>query len=316
AVATVLIQSGTLKTGDYLLAGKEHGRVRAMFDESGSNIQEATPSTPVVVLGLSGTPNAGDETMVVANEKKAREVAENRGDRHRHVRLASQQAARMEEALSSMGTAKAEVVNVLIKADTQGSSEALRESLNKLSTDEAEVCIVASSIGGITESDVGLAQTSNASIIGFNVRADSGARKAIKDSSSDKEVTLKYYSIIYEVIDDVRQALTGKLAPEIREQINGVAEVREVFRVAKLGQVAGCMVTEGVMKRNQPIRVLRDNVVVFEGELESLKRYKDDAGEVRAGTECGIGVKNYNDVKAGDQIECYERIEVARTLES
>jgi translation initiation factor IF-2 len=310
AVATVLVKKGTLRMGDPILAGSEFGRVRAMFDETGAAVQEAAPSMPVVVLGLASPPNAGDDLLVVESERKAREVALYRQGKFRDVKLA-RQAPRSEDVFSQMGEEKAGVVSVLIKADVQGSAEALRESLDKLSTPEVQVRVLGSALGGITVSDVQLAAASKALIIGFNVRADAGARDAIKDTG----VEVRYYSIIYEAIDDVRQMMSGMLKPEIKETIVGVAQVREVFRSSKFGVVAGCLVTEGLVKRNNPIRVLRENVVIFEGALESLRRFKDEAGEVRAGTECGIGVKNYQDVRVGDQIECYSRVEVARTLQ-
>jgi translation initiation factor IF-2 len=310
AVATVLVKRGTLHMGDPILAGSEFGRVRAMFDETGRAVQEAAPSMPVVVLGLASPPNAGDDLLVVESERKAREVALYRQGKFRDVKLA-RQATRAEDVFSQMGEAKAGVVSVLIKADVQGSAEALREALAKLSTDEVQVKVLGSGLGGITVSDVQLAAASKALIIGFNVRADAGARDALKETG----VAVRYYSIIYEAIDDVKQMMSGMLQPEIKESILGVAQVREVFRSSKFGVVAGCLVTEGLVKRNNPIRVLRDNVVIFEGALESLRRFKDDAGEVRAGTECGIGVKNYQDVRVGDQIECFSRVEVARTLQ-
>jgi translation initiation factor IF-2 len=311
AVATLLVQAGTLKQGDMIIAGEEYGRVRNMFDEQQNTIDAAGPSTPVVVLGLSNTPNAGDDFLVVKNERKAREVAEFRQSKARESKLAQQQAARMEDMFSQMTEGEEKVVPVLIKSDVHGSAEALRDALTKLSNDEVKVKVISSGVGGITESDATLAAASKATIIGFNVRADSAARNAIKEAGID----IRYYSIIYEAIDDVKAAVSGLLAPEVRENIVGVAEVREVFTSPKLGNIAGCIVTEGYVRRANPIRVLRDNVVIYEGELESLRRFKDDVNEVRAGTECGIGVKNYNDVKVGDQIECYERIEVARTLE-
>jgi len=310
AVATVLVKKGTLRMGDPIIAGSEFGRVRAMFDESGRPVQEAPPSMPVVVLGLSSAPNAGDEILVVESERKAREVALYRQGKFRDVKLA-RQATRAEDVFSQMGEDKAGVVSILIKGDVQGSVEALREALTKLSTEEVQVKVIASGLGGITVSDVQLAAASKGLIIGFNVRADSGARDAVKETG----VEVRYYSIIYEAIDDVKQMMTGMLQPEIKEQIVGVAQVREVFRSSKFGVVAGCLVTEGVVRRNNPIRVLRDNVVIFEGALESLRRFKDDVNEVRAGTECGIGVKNYQDVRVGDQIECFARVEVARTLQ-
>jgi translation initiation factor IF-2 len=310
AVATVLVKKGTLHMGDPIIAGSEFGRVRAMFDESGKPVQEAPPSMPVVVLGLSSPPNAGDDLLALESERKAREVALYRQSKSRDTKLA-RQATRAEDVFSQMGEAKAGVVNVLIKADVQGSAEALREALTKLSTDEVQVKLFGTGLGAITVSDVQLAAASKALIIGFNVRADSGARDALKETG----VEVRYYSIIYEAIDDVKQMMSGMLQPEIKESIVGVAQVREVFRSSKFGVVAGCLVTEGAVRRNNPIRVLRDSVVIFEGALESLRRFKDDVNEVRAGTECGIGVKNYQDVRVGDQIECFARVEVARTLQ-
>src|SRR6202048_4868807 len=310
AVATVLVKKGTLRMGDPIIAGSEFGRVRAMFDENGKPVQEAPPSMPVVVLGLASAPNAGDELLAVESERKAREVALYRQGKFRDVKLA-RHSTRAEDAFSQMGEAKAGVGSGVLKADVQGSAEALREALNKVSTEEVQVKVIASGLGGITVSDVQLAAASKALIIGFNVRADAGARDAVKETG----VEGGYYSIIYEAIDDVKQMMSGMLQPEIKEQIVGVAQVREVFRSSKFGVVAGCLVTEGVVRRNNPIRVLRDNVVIFEGALESLRRFKDDVGEVRAGTECGIGVKNYQDVRVGDQIECFARVEVARTLQ-
>ncbi len=310
-VATVLVQAGTLKQGDAIIAGEEYGRVRSMYDDAQKTLASAGPSTPVVVLGLSGAPAAGDDVAVVDDDKRAREVAEYRKSKSRDVKLAQQQAAKLEDVFTQMSAGELASVQLLVKADVHGSSEALSDALTKLTNDEVKVQVVASGVGGITETDINLAAASNAIIIGFNVRADAGAREAVKESGVD----LRYYSIIYEAIDDVKAAVSGLLAPEIREQIVGLAEVRDVFRSPKLGNVAGCMVVDGYVKRANPIRVLRDNVVIYEGELESLRRFKDDVAEVRAGTECGIGVKNYNDVKTGDQIECYERIEVARTLD-
>jgi len=310
AVITALVKRGTLKVGDALLAGSEFGRVRAMFDEAGKPVTEAPPSIPVVVLGLSGTPNAGDELLAVESERKAREVALHRQGRFRDVKLA-RSSTRAEDVFAQMGATRAGIVAVLLKADVQGSSEALTDALNKLSTDEVQVNVIASGVGGITASDIQLAAASKAFVIGFNVRADAAAREAMKDMG----VEVRYYSVIYEAIDDVKQKLSGLLAPEIKEQIMGTAQVREVFRSSKFGVVAGCLVTEGVVKRNNPIRVLRDNVVIFEGALESLRRFKDDVAEVRAGTECGIGVKNYQDVRVNDQIECFSRVEVTRTIQ-
>jgi translation initiation factor IF-2 len=310
-VATILVKRGSLKLGDYILAGHEFGRVRAMFDEAGNAIESAGPSMPVVVLGLSGTPNAGDEVLAVESERKAREVASYRQGKFRDTKLARQGPAKLEDAFSQIGDSRAGMVALLIKADVQGSAEALRDALNNLSTEEVSVKVIYSGVGGLTESDVTLAAASKARIIAFNVRADAAARDAIKEGNVD----VRYYSIIYEAIDDVRQIMTGMLAPEVKEQIVGLAEVRDVFRSSKFGTVAGCMVMDGFVRRNNPIRVLRDNVVIFEGALESLRRFKDDVNEVRAGTECGIGVKNYTDVRVGDQIECFARVEVTRTLQ-
>jgi len=310
AVATVLVQAGTLKQGDMIIAGEEYGRIRNMFDETHSKISTAGPSTPAVILGLSKTPSAGDDFLVVKNERKAREVAQFRQSKSRESKLAQQQASNL-DMFSQMTEGDIKVVPIMIKSDVHGSAEALRDSLNKLSTDEVKVKVISSGVGGITESDATLAAASHAVIIGFNVRADATARTAIKESGVD----VRYYSIIYEAIDDVKAAMSGLLSPEIRENIVGLAEVKEVFSSPKLGDIAGSIVTEGYVKRSNPIRVLRDNVVIYEGELESLRRFKDDVNEVRSGTECGIGVKNYNDVKVGDQIECYERIEVARTID-
>ncbi len=309
-VATVLVQSGTLRKGDILLCGNEYGSVRAMYDEQGRQVNSAGPSTPVVVLGLSGAPNAGDDAVSVAEERVAREIAESRQGKHRDLKLAKQQAARLDDMFNRMGKADVGFLNILFKADVQGSVEALRDSLTKLSNNEVQVKIVACGVGGINESDINLALASDAIVIGFNVRADATARRLCQEASME----LNYYSVIYEVIDDVKAALSGMLAPEIREEIIGLAQVRDVFKSPKFGLIAGCMVTEGVVKRNSPIRVLRDNVVIYEGELESLRRFKDDANEVKNGMECGIGVKNYNDVKVGDQIEVFERISVKRTL--
>ena len=312
AVATLLVQAGTLKQGDMIIAGEEYGRIRNMFDETQESISEAGPSSPVVVLGLSKTPSAGDDFLVVKNERKAREVAEFRQAKTRETKLALQQASKLEDMFSQMQDGVSSSISVIIKSDVHGSAEALRDALAKLSNDEVKVKILSSGVGGITETDANLAAASNASIIGFNVRADAAARTAIKDSG----VVVRYYSIIYEAIDDVRAALTGLLAPEIREHILGLAQVKEVFSSPKFGDIAGSIVTEGVVRKANPIRVLRENVVIYEGELESLRRFKDDVNEVKSGTECGIGVKNYTDVKPGDQIECFERIEVARTLDS
>jgi translation initiation factor IF-2 len=311
AVATLLVQGGTLKQGDMIIAGEEYGRIRNMFDEKQQSVKEAGPSSPAVVLGLSKTPSAGDDFLVVKNERKAREVAEFRRTKTREAKLASQQASKLEDMFSQMAEGSAEFISVIIKSDVHGSAEALRDALEKLSTDEVKVKVLSSGVGGITETDANLAAASNAVIIGFNVRADAAARTAIKESGVD----VRYYSIIYEAIDDVKAALSGLLSPEIREQIVGLAEVKEVFSSPKLGDIAGSIVTEGYVKRALPIRVLRENVVIFEGELESLRRFKDDVNEVKSGTECGIGVKNYDNVQVGDQIECFERVEIARTLD-
>jgi translation initiation factor IF-2 len=308
AVATILVKRGILKTGNVILAGQEFGRVRAMFDENGLPTEEAGPSIPVQILGLSGAPHAGDELLVVESERKAREVALYRQGKFRDVKLA-RTSTKMEDVFQQMED-KAQEIQVLIKSDVQGSAEALKDALNNLSTNEVAVKVISSGVGGITESDVMLAMASKARIVAFNVRADATARKLVKDHDID----IRYYSIIYEAIDDVKSALSGMLAPEIRDQIVGLAQVRDVFRSSKFGSVAGCLVIEGHVKRNNPIRVLRDNVVIFEGALESLRRFKDDVNEVRAGTECGIAVKDYNDVKAGDQIECFERVVTNRSL--
>jgi translation initiation factor IF-2 len=311
AVATILVQNGVLKKGDLLLTGSEYGRVRALFDENGKLVSEAGPSIPVQVLGLSAVPNAGDEVIVVADERKARELAQLRQEKSRDQRLAVQQQARLEDVFSSVRDGQVPAVNIVLKADVQGSAEALREALIGLTADESDVKVkvISSGVGGINESDVNLAAASNAIIIGFNVRADGSSRRMIEEHG----IELKYYSVIYNAIDDVKAAASGLMAPEMREQIIGLAEVKEVFLSRKLGDIAGSIVTEGTVRRSSPIRVLRDNVVVFEGELESLRRFKDDVNEVKAGTECGIGVKNYS-VVAGDQIEVFERVEVARSL--
>lgn len=308
-VATILVQEGTLKRGDSFICGQVTGRVRAMFDENGKTVEEAGPSTPVQVLGLSATPNAGDEMLVAADEKSARELAELRHGKQRDARLAERRPARMDDVFSQIkGTMP--VVNFVVKADVKGSFEAIRDSLEKLSTDEVEVRVVGGGVGGINESDANLASASNAILVGFNVRADGAARRLVQEQETD----LRYYSVIYELIDLAKQLAGGLLAPEVRERIIGNAEVGEVFTSPKFGQIAGCMVVDGVVRKDEPIRVLRDNVVIYEGELESLRRFKDDVKEVRMGTECGIGVKNYTDVRPGDMIEVYERTEVARTL--
>ena len=309
-VATILVQSGTLSRGDIVLCGFEYGRVRAMRDENGKDVETAGPSIPVEVLGLSGVPAAGDEATVVRDEKKAREVALYRQGKFRDVKLARQQKAKLENMFSNMAEGDVAELNVIVKADVQGSVEAIVQSLMELSTDEVKVKVVGSGVGGITETDATLAAASNAIIVGFNVRADGSARRIIETENID----LRYYSIIYELLNEIKAAMSGMLQPEFKQEIIGLAEVRDVFRHPKFGAIAGCMVTEGVVKRNNPIRVLRDNVVIFEGELESLRRFKDDVSEVRNGMECGIGVKNYNDVKVGDQIEVFEVVEIKRSI--
>lgn len=309
-VATILVQNGTLHQGDMLLVGVNYGRVRAMLDESGKPIKEAGPSIPVEVLGLDGTPNAGDDVNVVADEKKAREVALFRQGKFREVKLARQQSTKLENIFDNMAQSEKKTLNIVIKADVRGSLEALQSSLSDLGNDEVQVCVVGTGVGGITESDANLALASHAVIFGFNVRADAGARKIIETEGID----LRYYNVIYDIIEDVKKALSGMLGNDVRETIIGIAEVRDVFRSPKFGAIAGCMVVEGIVHRNRPIRVLRDDVVIFEGELESLRRFKDDVAEVRANMECGIGVKSYNDVKVGDKIEVFEKVQVARTL--
>jgi translation initiation factor IF-2 len=310
-VATVLVQQGELKKGDYLVCGVQFGRVRALFDETGSQVESAGPSIPVQVLGLSGVPDAGDDFVVVEDERLAKDVAQQRDAKRRESRLVAQGGNRMEDIMAQLGTGEGQLsLPLIIKADVQGSVQALKEALTALSTEAIRINVIGSGVGGITESDAQLASTSKATIIGFNVRADASARKVIETNGVD----LRYFSIIYDVIDQVKQVASGILGVEIREDIIGTAEVRDVFRSSKFGAVAGCMVVEGVVKRNKPIRVLRDNTVIFEGELESLRRFKENVDEVRVNTECGIGVKQYNDVKPGDQIECFERVEVQRTL--
>ncbi|AZF66093.1 MULTISPECIES: translation initiation factor IF-2 [Pseudomonas] len=309
-VATVLVQDGTLRQGDMVLVGSNYGRVRAMLDENGKPIKEAGPSIPVEILGLDGTPDAGDEMSVVADEKKAREVALFRQGKFREVKLARAHAGKLENIFENMGQAEKKTLNIVLKSDVRGSLEALNGALNGLGNDEVQVRVVGGGVGGITESDANLALASNAVLFGFNVRADAGARKIVEQEGLD----MRYYNVIYDIIEDVKKALTGMLGSDVRENILGVAEVRDVFRSPKFGAIAGCMVIEGVVHRNRPIRVLREDIVIFEGELESLRRFKDDASEVRAGMECGIGVKSYNDVKAGDKIEVYEKVQVARSL--
>jgi translation initiation factor IF-2 len=309
-VASLLIQSGTLRKGDIVLAGLQFGRVRAMLDENGQPLDEAGPSIPVEILGLDGTPGAGDLFAAVESEKRAREVADFRQEKTRENKMQRQHAAKLDNMFESMTAGEKSTLNVVVKADVRGSLEAIQGALLDLGNEEVQVNIVSGGVGGITETDVNLAVTSGAVIFGFNVRADNSARRLVESEGVD----LRYYNVIYDVIDDVKQALTGMLAPELREEIVGIAEVRDVFRSPKFGQIAGCMVIEGTVYRSKPIRVLRDSVVIYQGELESLRRFKDDANEVRNGTECGIGVKNYTDVKVGDQIEVYEVREIARTL--
>ncbi|HBY55740.1 MAG TPA: translation initiation factor IF-2 [Coxiellaceae bacterium] len=310
-VASVLVQRGTLRQGDILLAGLHYGKVRGMFDDAGKKVTQVGPSIPVEVLGLSGVPSAGDEAIVVANEKKAREVALFRQGKYRDVKLAKQQAAKLENILVRMQEKGVKVLNVVLKTDVQGSSEAISDTLTKIASDEVRIKVVFSGVGGITESDINLALASEGIVIGFNVRADATAKRIAEREGVD----LRYYSVIYKLVDDIKAALTGMLSPKYEEQITGLVEVREVFRSSKLGAIAGCMVLEGTIKRGNPIRVLRDNVVIYQGELESLRRFKEDMQEVRQGMECGIGVKNYNDIKVGDQIEIYKTVIVKRTVE-
>ncbi|WP_144174949.1 translation initiation factor IF-2 [Pseudomonas sp. Kh13] len=309
-VATILVQDGTLRQGDMVLCGSNYGRVRAMLDENGKPVKEAGPSIPVEILGLDGTPEAGDELSVVADEKKAREVAMFRQGKYREVKLARAHAGKLENIFETMGQEEKKTLNIVLKTDVRGSLEALQGSLSSLGNDEVQVRVIGGGVGGITESDANLALASNAVLFGFNVRADAGARKIVEQEGLD----MRYYNVIYDIIEDVKKALTGMLGSDVRENILGVAEVRDVFRSPKFGAIAGCMVIEGTVYRNRPIRVLREDVVIFEGELESLRRFKDDASEVRNGMECGIGVKSYNDVKVGDKIEVFEKVQVARTL--
>ncbi|MGO1430896.1 MAG: translation initiation factor IF-2, partial [Halomonas sp.] len=309
-VATVLVQNGTLKKGDIVLAGLHYGRVRALTNELAQQVNAVGPAMPVEIQGLGGTPDAGDDFMVVADEKKAREVANFRQGKYREVRLARQQKAKLENMFSQMGQDEVAKVNVVLKVDVQGSLEAIKSALEELSTDEVEVAVVSSGVGGITGTDANLALASEAIVVGFNVRADAAAREIIEREGLD----LRYYSVIYQLIDEVKQAMSGMLAPEWKEEIVGIAEVRDVFRAPKIGAIAGCMVIEGNVHRNKKIRVLRDDVVIYEGELESLRRFKDDVQEVRNGMECGIGVKNYNDVQVGDKIEVFDQVKVERSL--
>jgi translation initiation factor IF-2 len=308
-VATVLVQSGTLKKGDVVLAGSSYGRVRAMLDEDGKPTESAGPSLPVEIQGLTEVPQAGDEFMVLTDERRAREIATFRQGKYRDVKLARQQAAKLENMFEQMGEG-AQTLSLIVKADVQGSQEALAQSLLKLSTPEVKVQIVHAAVGGISESDINLAIASKAVIIGFNTRADAGARKLAENNGVD----IRYYNIIYDAVDEVKAAMTGMLAPEQREEVIGTAEIRTVFVASKIGTVAGCMVTAGVVRRNARFRLLRDNVVVYTGEVESVKRMKDDVREVAEGFECGIKLKNYNDIKEGDQLEFFEVKEIARTL--
>jgi len=310
AVATILVQDGTLRQGDMILAGPNFGRVRALLDENGKPVKEAGPSIPVQVLGLDGVPDSGDDMSVVTDERKAREVALFRQGKFREVKLAKQASHKLENLFENMGQDEKKTLNVILKADVRGSLEALQGSLASLGNDEVQVRILGAGVGGITESDANLALAVGGVLFGFNVRADAGAKRIVEQEGLD----LRYYNVIYELIDDVKKALSGMLGSDLRENILGVAEVRDVFRSPKFGAIAGCMVIEGTVYRNRPIRVLREDVVIFEGELESLRRFKDDAAEVRAGMECGIGVKSYNDVKIGDKIEVFEKVEVARSL--
>lgn len=309
-VATMLVQNGLLKVGDAILAGEQVGKVRALVDENGKQIKQAGPSIPVEILGLSGTPDAGDELIVLENERKAREVAEFRSERTRDAEHKRQHAQKLDQMFANMEAGEVSNLNIVLKTDVRGTLEALSAALLKLATDEVRVHIVVQGVGGITESDATLASSAGAIVLGFNVRADAGARQVIERDG----IELRYYSVIYDIVDDVKAAMSGLLAPELREEIVGIAEVRDVFNSPKFGQIAGCMVVEGIVYRNKKIRVLRDNVVIYEGELESLRRFKDDVNEVRNGTECGIGVKNYTDVKSGDKIEVFDVREVARKI--
>lgn len=310
-VASILVQKGTLRRGDVLLAGLHYGKIRAMFDDTGKRVDEVAPSIPVEVLGLSGTPSAGDEAIVVGDEKKAREIALFRQGKYRAVRLARQQAAKLENILDRMKEEQIKTLNIVLKTDVQGSAEAINDALNKLSTDEVKIKIIANTVGAINESDVNLAMASDGIIIGFNVRADASARKLAEHEG----VQIRYYGIIYKLVEEIKAALSGMLAPKFEEQILGTVEIREIFRASKVGAIAGCIVSEGVIRRGNPLRIIRDNVVVHEGELDSLRRFKDDVNEVRAGMECGLGIKNYNDIKVGDQIEFYKVVPVKRKLE-
>ncbi|OHC79845.1 MAG: translation initiation factor IF-2 [Rhodoferax sp. RIFCSPLOWO2_12_FULL_60_11] len=309
-VATILVQSGTLKTGDVILAGSTYGRVRAMLDENGRTIKTAGPSIPVEIQGLTEVPQAGDEFMVLADERRAREIATYRAGKFRHTKLAKQQAAKLENMFTDMAAGEVKMVPIIIKADVQGSQEALAQSLLKLSTDEVKVQLVYTAVGAISESDVNLAIASKAVIIGFNTRADAGARKLAENNGVD----IRYYDIIYDAVDELKLAMSGMLTPDKKEEVIGTAEIRQIFKVSKIGSIAGCMVTAGVVRRTARLRLLRDNMVIFTGELDSLKRFKDDVREVREGFDCGLNIKNYNDIQEGDVLEFFEIREVARTL--
>jgi len=309
-VATVLVQSGTLKKGDVVLAGSSYGRVRAMLDEDGKSADEAGPSIPVEIQGLTEVPQAGDDFMVLGDERRAREIATFRQGKYRDVKLAKKQAAKLENMFETMGDGQAQMLPLIVKADVQGSQEALAQALLKLSTDEVKIQIVHSAVGAISESDVNLAIASKAVVIGFNVRADAGARKLAEGNSVD----LRYYTIIYDAVDEIKAAMTGMLAPEQREEVIGTAEIRTKFVASKIGTVAGCMITAGLVRRGARVRVLRDNVVVHAGEVESVRRIKEDVREVKEGFECGVKIKNYNDIAEGDLLEFFEVKEVARTL--
>ena len=311
-VATVLIQSGTLKAGDVVLAGQTYGRVRAMLDENGKAIKTAGPSIPVEIQGLTEVPQAGDEFMVMADERRAREIATFRAGKFRNTKLSKQQASKLENMFSDIGAGEVKMLPIIIKSDVQGSQEALSQSLLKLSTDEVKVQLVYAAVGGISESDVNLAIASKAFIIGFNTRADAGARKLAENNGVD----IRYYSILYEAVDELKVAMSGMLTPDKKEEVIGTAEIRQIFRVSKIGSIAGCMVTGGIVRRSAKLRLLRDNRVIFTGELESLKRFKDDAKEVREGFDCGLNIKGYNDIVEGDTLEFFEIREIARTLES
>ncbi|MEE1540544.1 MAG: translation initiation factor IF-2, partial [Arenicellales bacterium] len=309
-VATVLVQRGRLTRGDIVLVGRESGRVRALIDEYGKSVKEAGPSAPVEVQGLDGVPVSGDDLVVVSDDRKAREIALHRQGKFKEIKLARQQKAKLESMFETMSEGETNTLNVLIKADVQGSVEAISDALVKLSTDEIKVKVVHGMVGGINESDANLAMTAEAIIVAFNVRADAAARKLIESEGID----VRYYNVIYDVVDEVKAAMSGMLAPEIKEQIIGNAEVRDIFRAPKIGAIAGSYVTEGVVKRNSRVRVLRDNVVIFDGRIDSLRRFKEDVSEVKNGFECGIGVKDYNDIKEHDQLEIYDSVEIERKI--